>query len=100
MNWVLYKADKALDDLADIWTYIAADNPAAADKLVAELLSLFDKTADFPEMGRAAIEIKPGLRVLTQGRYLLLYRVIAEVQTIELVRVVHGARDLPALFDS
>jgi len=47
------------------------------------------------------IEIAPDIRMLTtRGRYLLIYRVIADEEVIELVRVVHAARDLPALFDS
>jgi toxin ParE1/3/4 len=100
MSWVLRKTGKALDDLADIWTYIAADNPAAADKLIIELLKLFDRTGDFPEMGRAADEIAAGLRVLTRGSYLLIYRVITDDHAVELVRVVHSAREWPSLFDS
>lgn len=100
MSWSLRKAEKALDDLTDIHDYIAADNPAAADKLVRQLLDAFDNTAEFPEMGRAADEIRPGLRLLTRGNYLLIYRLLPDEKIVELVRVVHGARDWPILFDS
>jgi len=100
MSWILRKTDQAIDDLADIWNYIAADNPPAADKLIAELLTLFDKTGDFPEIGRAADEIAPGFRTLRRGSYLLIYRIQTTDKPIELVRVVHSAQDWPALFDS
>ena len=42
-----------------------------------------------------------GLRyfVLTKfPNYLLFYRLLAAEQSIEIVRIVHGARDLPTLF--
>lgn len=100
MNWSLRKTEKAIDDLADIHAYIAMDNPAAADAVVLGLLSAFDRTMEFPEIGRAADEILPGLRILTRGSYLLLYRLDQQAQSIDLVRVVHGARDWPHLFDA
>ena len=100
MTWTLRQTDKALDDLADILDYIALDNPSAAEKLVTDLLALFDQTRDYPLIGRAANEIAPGYRVLTHGRYLLIYRVRDEDKVIELIRVVHSARDWPNLFDN
>lgn len=100
MSWSLRRMERALDDLADIWDYIATDNPAAAEKLVGDLLKRFEHTAEFPMIGRVADEIAPGHRVLTHSRYLLIYCIYKDKQTVELVRVVHGARDWPALFDS
>ena len=52
--------------------------------------------ADNPHMGPARPDIAKELRYHPVGNYLLLYRVIAN--GIELVRVVHGARDLQQLF--
>ena len=100
MTWTLRRTDKALNDLADIFDYIALDNPAAAERLVMELLEQFDRTGDFPNIGRRADEIATGHRVLVHGRYLLIYAIYDSEQIVELVRVVHGARDWPSLFDS
>lgn len=100
MTWTLRRSAQAIDDLADIWSYIAADNAPAADKLVAGLLESFDRTAEFPHLGRAADEVREGLRLLPRGNYLLVYQVQAATRTIELVRVLHGARDWPRLFSS
>lgn len=100
MSWALRKTDKAIDDLTDIHDYIALDNKAAAEKVIVTLLDAFDRTADYPEIGRVADEIRPGFRLLVKGSYLLLYRVIAEERTVELVRVIHSARNWPTLFDS
>ena len=100
MSWKIRRTGLAESDLLAIWDYVAADNPAAADRLIRAFEELLQKTADFPELGRPADEIRPGLRILTRNRYLLLYRPLASERVIELVRVVHSARDWPTLFDS
>lgn len=100
MKWVLRKTARALDDLADIWDYIAVDNQSAADKLVRDLLTLFDKTAGHPMIGRSVDEIARNHRMLSHGRYLLIYCVYEDKQTVELVRVIHAAREWPKLFEN
>ena len=45
MSWILRRSEKSIDDLSDIWDYIAADNVTAAESVVRELLILFEKTA-------------------------------------------------------
>ncbi|MGE0280248.1 MAG: type II toxin-antitoxin system RelE/ParE family toxin [Rhizobiaceae bacterium] len=52
--------------------------------------------ADFPELGAAHHEIANGVRFLTSGRYLILYRI--DDRQVEIVRVLHGARDVSAAF--
>jgi len=85
-------------DTADIWQYIAEDNPIAADKLI----ELFDKklklAAESPGLGRPRDDLMPGLRSIRVSKYLLFYRSVPD--GIELIRVLHGARDLPRLFES
>ena len=49
-----------------------------------------------PEMGRSREELAPGLRSVTAGNYLLFYQPIDD--GILVIRVAHGSRDLPALF--
>jgi toxin ParE1/3/4 len=46
-------------------------------------------------MGATRDDIRPGLRMLISREYLVLYRVLDE--EIEVVRVVHGRRDLEAV---
>ncbi|MBD2772952.1 type II toxin-antitoxin system RelE/ParE family toxin [Iningainema tapete] len=87
---------KTEEDLIEIWTYIAADNPAAADRLLDQIDAKCQMLADNPGLGQARPDIAPQLRYFPVGRYLILYRVISE--GIEVVRIVHGARHLPDLF--
>ena len=83
-------------DLEEIWFFIAQDDPVAADRLLDLLENKCNLLADNPQMGPARADIAKDLRYHPVGNYLLLYCVISG--GIELVRVVHGARDLANLF--
>jgi toxin ParE1/3/4 len=83
-------------DLEEIWFFIAQDDPTAADRLLDLLEQKYKLLAHNPHMGPARPDIAKELRYHPVGSYLLLYRIISG--GIELVRVVHGARDLPSLF--
>lgn len=89
-------APAAAADLEAIVDYIAADNPAAAEALIARLEDLAARLAATPGIGRARFDLLPNLRSFRLGRYLLFYR--ATTGGIEVVRVLHGARDFPSLF--
>ena len=89
----LIRTARAEEDLIEIWMYIAADNPAAADRLLDRIEAKCQMLADNPGLGQARPDIAPELRYFPVGRYLILYREIR--QGIEVVRVVHGARHLP-----
>lgn len=83
---------RARRDLDAIWMYVAREN-AAADRLIDRIHTASRRLADFPESGPARPEIAPGVRRLTVGNYLLLYRVGSAV---DVVRVLYGARDILA----
>lgn len=82
-------------DLLDIWLFIAADNPQAADRLLLDIDEQCRLLGENSRMGVARPEIAPEARSWSLGRYLILYRVIPE--GIDVVRVIHGARDLQQL---
>ena len=88
---------EARSDLDEIWSYIAQDNPDAADKLVQAIISRFPKLASMPELGRPREELSSGLRSFPVGRYIIFYR--KSKSGVEIVRVLHGARDFPPLFE-
>ena len=92
---VIQRTAQAEGDLIDIWIYVAQDNPEAADKLLDEIEAKFSLLADNPHIGPARPDIAPELRYSPVGNYLILYRIIPG--GIEIVRVVHGARELTNL---
>jgi toxin ParE1/3/4 len=87
----------ARSDLDEIWFYIAQDNPEAADKFIGTIILRFPKLAAMPSIGRQREELSPRLRSFPVGRYVIFYRPMEN--GIEVVRVLHGARDLPPLFE-
>ena len=52
--------------------------------------------ADHPLAAEARPDLAPGLRASPVGNYVIFYRPIHD--GIEVVRVLHGARDIPAVF--
>ena len=92
---VLRGARLAEEDLIDIWLRIAQDDPAAADRTLDAIDARARRLVDFPRLGPARDDIAPGLRYFPSGSHLILYRIVPG--SIEIVRVVHGARDLFAL---
>ena|SRR5688500_16237542 len=90
MASIIRSADSLLD-IDIIWNYIAIDNVAAADKFVRTIDEWLLRLADNPLLGRARDEFHPALRSVPIGSYLLFYRPIDN--GVELVRVLHGARE-------
>lgn len=86
----------ASQDLDDIYDYLAQRNPAAAARVIDDLRQRCRALADFPGMGRRCGELAPGLRCSPVRGYIIVYRPTDD--GVEIVRIVHGARNLPALF--
>ena len=90
-------SSRATVDLDEIWLYIAQDNPEAADEFIGAFFSRFSNLAAMPKIGRAREELALSLRSFPVGRYVVFYR---ETEGgIEIVRVLHGARNFPPLFE-
>ena len=90
--------EPAIQDIETIAEQIAQQSDFdRADQFLMELDQKFAKILKFPRLGRQRDEILPTLRSFPSGNYLILYMPIG--QDIEILRVVSGYRDLPALFD-
>ena len=84
-------------DILEIWDYIADDSLAAADRWVDRVDEQFRMLAAQPMMGRAREELAPGVRSFPFGRYVVFYMPLND--GIDVVRVLHGARDIDAVFN-
>lgn len=87
---------EAETDHIEIWVSIALDNPRAPDAVLDELFDAERLLVDFPFLGRARDDLAPGLRQWPVRDYLIFYQ--ADERELSIVRVLHGARDIPALF--
>ena len=88
---------RASADLIEIWDYIADDSPANADAFVDRLYELLQVLGRQPGSGRRRDELAPEMQSFPFGRYIVFYRVITK--SIEVVRVLHGARDIDSIFE-
>lgn len=83
-------------DVDDIAWYISRDSFEAALRMIDTFDEKFKLLADFPGAGPARDELSPGLRSFPVGNYVIFYRKAAD--GIEVVRVLHGARNLRKVF--
>ena len=91
-------APEAVADLEDIWYYVAQESAAVqvADRLIDTITARFLLLAGYPAIGRRRDEdLRPGLRSLAVGEYVIIYRV--EGEDVLILHVTHGRRDIEAL---
>jgi antitoxin ParD1/3/4/toxin ParE1/3/4 len=95
-RFVLTPAARA--DLLDIFDYISQDNPDAARRVINEIRAAMRKLAEMPEMGhfRRDLATEP-LRFWQVYSYLIIYR--PEAKPLQVVRVLHGARDVRQILE-
>jgi toxin ParE1/3/4 len=84
---------EALQDLQDIWDFIASDNAPAADKLENGFFEAFEMLAKRPRMGHTRSDLtERDVRFWPVSSYLIVYRSIPTA--LQIVAVLHGARDV------
>ena len=89
-------SDDAEQDLTDIWKYIAEDNPVNATRFLRKLAEKYHWLTENSQAGVNRNNLLSGLRSFPYAKYMLYYRV--KNDTLELVRVLHGSRDLGLVF--
>lgn len=78
------------EDLNQIWSFIAANNPRAADAMIDRLTEAFDMLLTMPQAGRARREFGENLRSFVIDNYVVFYAAVSE--GIDIVRIMHGRR--------
>lgn len=92
-------SQKAADDLDGIVSYIASElsNPQAAADFLGRLEKVIDEIRSFPESGAPVNNeflSNTKLRKKTVGSYLLYYLSVPEAETVYIVRIVYGKRNM------
>lgn len=82
-------------DLREIAAHIARDNPPRTRSFIRELNGKIRKVAAQPLIYPSRTEWGSGLRAALHRNYQIVYRV--ESDTVIVLRVLHGARDMGAL---
>jgi toxin ParE1/3/4 len=93
------RSPQADSDLDSIWQYIAIQSGSyeIADRLIDSITDSFLLLAAHPHIGRARDQdLRLGLRSFPVGNYIILYRI--QDRHVLVLRVVHGSRNIQALF--
>lgn len=91
---------RKLEQTQYILLYIRRDNPAAARRLLAAINDTLRLLSVFSRAGAVREDLSQGLRsfpVCRYRNYLIFYRIRS--QQIEIIHVLHGARDLREFFN-
>lgn len=89
----------SLEDLEEIWQFIARDSEHYADKWVGLIDSSINALAVHCDLGRHRPELAADLRSFPVKDYVIFYRPIID-GGIHLVRVLHSSRDIrPEFFE-
>ena len=90
--------EPALLDLECIRDYIKRDSEFYANRFVERIIEAVEGLEQFPEMGRWVPEAEAeNIRELLFHSYRIIYRV--ETNSILILTVIHGARDLARRID-
>jgi plasmid stabilization system protein ParE len=82
----------ALTDLNEIWEFIAADNPDAADRVLEEIFEAIRALVPYPQLGhsRSDLTSRP-LRFQTVRSFIIAYA--PDEKPLLVVAVLHGRRN-------
>ncbi len=93
MKFDYYLSSEAENDIDEIITYIAQENPAAAHKFLDALYDAMEKLSDNPDLGHVREDLtnNPVKFWTFKWHYLIIYKPILP---IEIVRILSGYRDV------
>ena len=103
MSRKIIRHEAARRDLLDEAYYVAEDNLDVSDRFLQATEEAFRNLADMPGLGVRREYQRPALQGMRMWpvpgfpRHLIFYR--ATDDTLEIIRVLHGARDIAAIFE-
>jgi toxin ParE1/3/4 len=86
-------------DLIEMYRRIAQDNPVAANTYLYGLEATLKTLSDRPEIGNARFKNYPDIRVFVFRNHLILYEPLLDPIGIDIIRILHAARDWMTLID-
>jgi toxin ParE1/3/4 len=89
--------------MLDIYVTIGFDNPGAARRFYATIETRAATLVHHPRLGPRRPDIRPSVRILVEGPYLILFETHPDtdegsIDEVVVVRVVDGRRDMTKLF--
>jgi len=103
-NYLVIYSDEAVQDLRDIFEYIAFDlmEQITAVAQVKRIREEIRALHIFPRQNKS-VEWEPwssmGMRLMPVDHFIVFYLVDDETNSVQIVRIVYGKRDMPKLAD-
>ena len=104
MNLPVMRTSVAREDIIELLRYFDAQDSNLSEKFLEYLHETYDMIAHMPELGELYHFRNPAMKdarvrpIKKFSNYLIFYRI--EADRIEILRVLHGARDYMNLFDA
>jgi len=87
-----------IDDAYEIWSYVAQENILRADQIISDLEQCYQVPAESPHIGVKRLPNYPKFRIFPFGKYIIIYSPSDDGSGIELIRLIHSARDYHHFF--
>ena len=89
---------EAESDLHGIWSYVYHESRSSevADRLIGKIDAAAATYATHPLLGELRLDLAPNVRCFPVGNYVAFY--VPSDEGIEVIQVIHGARDIPIHF--
>ncbi len=101
MNALFQFTTEAIEDLDNIWYFIAQESPQAADRVEAEVIATCRRIAEYPRIGHKRQDITPlpvrFWTLLKYPNYVIVYR--PDTLPLQVIAVLHGKRDLEEVLE-
>lgn len=88
------RTDLAEEDLTHNWLSIARDDPSAADRQLERIDAAFARIARHPQIGTRRPDLARSPFMVVVGSYLAFYHYEPDADTVTILRVLHGSRDI------
>lgn len=91
-----FLSEEAVLDLEEIWSYISEDSVAIADSFIDRLYPKCLEIAELEGVGYKRDDLFPNLLSHPYKKYVIFF--IRTKHRVEIVRILHGQRDIPSQF--
>jgi len=96
---LIIRRPQFIEDLRNVWDFIARDSERHADAFVLELEKRYLMLSEKPFLGVQRFPNYPGMRMFPFCKYIIIYDPLPDGSGIELIRLLHAARDYHRYFD-
>lgn len=98
MNYPVVFAQDALQDLRDIYDYLASQADFdIADGILERIIDAARGLASFPNRGSSRDDVQPGLRSISYQRRTTIFYLVEDDQVV-IIHVLYGGRDIATVF--